>query len=137
MADLFSTVPEVTIFVRHSRGCSKRVTKPLGRPLQKTFAMVLPGTAKPAKTRSWAEAAKQRTKLLRQFGETDDPVIEPADRRTIEQAVEIFLTRKQTEGVSGGVLKKYRRELDRLQKFFACVLRTHWTIMPNAASQYA
>jgi len=31
--------------------------------------------------------------------------------------VETFLTRKQTEGVSDGVLKKYRRELRRLQTF--------------------
>jgi integrase/recombinase XerD len=122
MADLFSTVPEVTIFVRHSPGCSEagdetsracRCRKHLRwsyRGRQKRLS---------AKTRSWAEAEKQRTKLLRQFGQTDDPVIESADRTTIQQAVEIFLTRKQTEGVSDGVRKKYRRELDRLERFFA------------------
>src|SRR5260370_42236030 len=41
MADLFSTAPEVTIFVRHSPGCSEAVTKPLGRAAVEDICMVL------------------------------------------------------------------------------------------------
>jgi integrase/recombinase XerD len=120
MQDLFSTAPIVIIFVRHSavcpykddetyRGC--RCRKHLRWSYRnKQFR-------RSAKTRSWAEAEKQRTKVLRQFGQTDDPVIEPTDRTTISQAVGLFLTRKRTENVSDGVLKKYTRELQRLQTF--------------------
>lgn len=118
--NLLETLPDVTIFVRHTPDCPEagdetsracRCRKHLrwsyrGRQYRRS-----------AKTRSWAEAEKQRAKVLRQFGQTDDPVIESTDRTTIQQAVDTFLTRKGTENVSDGVLKKYTRELRRLQTF--------------------
>ena len=120
MKGILSTAPEITIFVRHSsdcpykddethRGC--RCRKHLRWSYRNEQHRVS------AKTRSWSEAEKQRTKLLNQFGQTDDPVVESTERTTIRQAVDTFLTRKETEGVSDGVLKKYRRELRRLQTF--------------------
>ena len=39
------------------------------------------------------------------------------DRKTISRAVELFLIEKRQEGLNGGVLKKYERELDRLNTF--------------------
>lgn len=120
MKGILSTAPEITVFVRHSsdcpykddethRGC--RCRKHLRWSYRNEQHRVS------AKTRSWSEAEKQRTKLLNQFGQTDDPVVESTERTTIRQAVDTFLTRKETEGVSDGVLKKYRRELRRLQTF--------------------
>jgi hypothetical protein len=120
MSDLLSTGSKITIFVRHSADCPyKGDENHRGCRCRKHLRWSYRGLQKriSAKTRSWAEAEKQRTKLLRQFGVTDDPVLESTDRTTIEQSVDTFLIRKQTEGVSDGVLKKYRRELRRLQAF--------------------
>ena len=39
------------------------------------------------------------------------------NRKTVARAVELFLLEKKTEGVKAGVLKKYERELARLNSF--------------------
>jgi integrase/recombinase XerD len=120
MQDLLSTAPVVTIFVRHSPDCPYKAEETYrGCRCRKHLRWSYRGHQKrlSAKTRSWSEAEKQRTKLLRQFGQTDDPVLESPDRTTIQQAIDTFLTRKRTENVSDGVVKKYDRELARLQRF--------------------
>ena len=122
MESLLSTGPDVAIFVRHSEDCPYKGDEThRGCRCRKHLRWSYRGRQKrlSAKTRSWAEAEKQRTKLLRQFGQTDDPVIESADRTTVEKAVELFLTRKRTENVSDGVLKKHTRELARLKQFLS------------------
>jgi integrase/recombinase XerD len=115
------SLPEIIIFVRHSEDCKHRDEGEnyRGCRCRKHLRYSYQGEQKrlSARTRSWGEAEKQRIRLLAQFGVTDDPVLESTERKTVSQAVEIFLTRKRTENVSDGVLKKYKRELDRLSAF--------------------
>ena len=108
-ANLLESLPDVVIFVRHSADCPHNGDEThKGCRCRKHLRWSYRGEQKrmSAKTRSWAEAEKQRAKLLKQFGVTDDPVLEPTDRTTISQAAEVFLTRKRTENASGGVVKK-------------------------------
>lgn len=120
---LEASSPEITIFVRHSEDCPHRDDGEDYRQCRcrKHLRWSYRGQQKrlSAKTRSWSEAEKQKSKLLRQFGQTNDPVIESADRTTVEKAIELFLTRKRTENVSDGVLKKHTRELARLKQFLS------------------
>ena len=115
------SLPEVVIFVRHSPDCQFKDEgeQYRGCRCRKHLRYSYRGEQKrlSAKTRSWVDAEKQRTTLLRQFRVTEDPVLEPTDRTTISQAVETFLTRKRTENASAGVVKKYDRELHSLVSF--------------------
>jgi integrase/recombinase XerD len=119
--NVLDSLPDVAIFVRHSPDCPyKGDESHRGCKCRKHLRYSYRGQQRrlSAKTRSWADAEKQRTKLLRQFGLTDDPALEsPEAGTTIKQAVDLFLKRKRTENVSHGVVKKYDRELARLQRF--------------------
>jgi len=119
-----STIPAVAIFVRHSadcphkddgedyRGC--RCRKHLRWSYRNKQFRVS------AKTRSWSEAEKAKRRIEADFGTSSDPVVTPtAEKTTVRQAIDSFLMRKGTEGVTAGVLGKYTRELARLQTFFA------------------
>lgn len=120
MKALASTAPDITIFVRHSADCPYKGDETYKDcRCRKHLRYFYSGEQKriSAKTRSWGQAEKQKSALLRQFGVTDDPVLESPDRTTIGQAVTSFLTRKQNEGVSDGVYNKYQRELERLKTF--------------------
>lgn len=46
-----------------------------------------------------------------------DVRVKAESRKTIEQAAQLFVTSKRNEGVSADVIKKYERELGRLQAF--------------------
>jgi integrase/recombinase XerD len=73
-----------------------------------------------AKTRSWGAAEKLRNQIERKYA--GDPLGEavPAnDAKTLAQAVELFLADKNSQGLNPGVIKKYERELQRLQEFLA------------------
>jgi hypothetical protein len=78
-----------------------------------------------AKTRSWAIAEEAKRKLEDKFRAADrtNPVgevsIEAESAVTIERAVELFLSDKRSQGLDGGVLGKYERELGRFSDFMA------------------
>ena len=91
-----------------------------GLPLPQALALVLskPQHRQSAKTRSWSEAEKVKRQVESQFGGGSEPGVEVSEKTTIKQAIDSFLMRKHTEGVTAGVLGKYTRELARLQAFF-------------------
>ena len=113
-------VPSVTIFVRHAIGCKYRDDETWKRcDCRKHLRWTCDGKQyrRSAATRSWEQAEAERRKLEEQFVEGAKPIVAPDTRKTLARAVELFLTEKRTEGVEGGVLKKYERELERLKAF--------------------
>jgi integrase/recombinase XerD len=111
----------VGVYVRHSRGCKYKHDesyKRCGCPKHVRWTYEGKQHKRAAKTRSWAQAEEVKRAIEDQFraGATAAPVIVP-DRRTISKAIELFLISKRNEDVSEPVLKKYERELERLNAF--------------------
>src|SRR6266576_1135931 len=113
--------PVVSIYVRHSVDCPyKGDESHRGCRCRKHLRWHYRGEQfrVSAKTRSWGEAEKAAKAKESEFGGGVVAAQVP-ERITIQEAVDSFLTRKRTEGVTSGVLGKYTRELARLQKFFS------------------
>jgi hypothetical protein len=112
------STPVITIFVRHSKDypykgdefnkrcrCNKHLRwSANGEQYRKS-----------AKARSWAEAAKR--KLEEQFKPANERSKSAAEHKTLQQAIELFIDFKTAEGLDSNLLKKYRRELERLRQF--------------------
>ncbi len=123
-----SSIPTVTIFVRHSSDCPRtgddfykncKCRKHLrwshgGQQYRQS-----------AKTRTWAIAEEARRKIEAQFSTADSSqaigaiTVESKSLTTIERALELFLLDKRTQGISASVLKKYERELGRFNEFMS------------------
>ena len=100
-----STAPLITIFVRHSKGCKYAGDEFCKRcRCRKHMRWTQNGKQyrRKANTRSWEEAEQEKRRL---------------EGQAIDAAVKLFLQDKTTQGLSGGVLDKYSRELKRLQKY--------------------
>jgi integrase/recombinase XerD len=114
-------VPSITIYVRHSADCRYRDDETWKRcNCRKHLRWSQDGKQyrRSAGTRSWEQAETERRKLEEQFAAGAKPTVVTADdHKTIARAVELFLSEKKTEGVNGGVLKKYERELGRFKDF--------------------
>jgi integrase/recombinase XerD len=122
-----STIPSIEIFVRHSAACPRLDDpeyKKCNCPKHLRYTHNGKQRRQSAKTRSWKLAEERRRKLEAQF-EAADPTkpitvtVEAKGGTTIEQAIDLFVSDKRSQGVSGEVLKKYERELDRLKEFMA------------------
>jgi integrase/recombinase XerD len=122
-----STIPSIEIFVRHSAACPRRDDpeyKKCNCPKHLRYTHNGKQRRQSAKTRSWKLAEERRRKLEAQF-EAADPTkpitvtVEAKGGTTIEHAIDLFVSDKRSQGVSGEVLKKYERELDRLKEFMA------------------
>lgn len=116
--------PVVTIFVRHGskegKPCkysgdqfSRRCNCP------KHFRWTQNGIQyrRKAGTRSWEEAEEIKRQLQDQMaGRT--PETRPEDNvRTVAEAVDLFITDKKVQGVSDGVVSRYKSELGRFQAY--------------------
>jgi integrase/recombinase XerD len=122
------SAPLVTIFVRHSADCPHSDDHFYKRcQCRKSLRYFHDGKQRTqsAKTRSWALAEEAKRKLEDQF-RTADPTkplgaitVQAESSKTIERAVELFLSDKRSQGLDGGVLKKYERELGRFSDFMA------------------
>jgi integrase/recombinase XerD len=114
-------VPSIAIFVRHTSDCKYQGDETCKRcNCRKHLRWSHDGKQyrRSAETRSWGQAEEQKRELERQFEEGGKPTaVAPDDRKTITRAVELFLLEQKTGGLNGGVLKKYERELGRLQNF--------------------
>ena len=113
-----SAAPVITIFVRHTPGCKwagEEFAK--GCRCRKHFRWSQDGKQyrRKAGTRSWAEAEEQKRRLEDQLA--GRVPTEPAEVRTLTDAIEVFKADKKNQGISGDVLNKYARELDRLRAF--------------------
>ncbi len=114
-------VPSIAIFVRHTPDCKYRGDETCKRcNCRKHLRWSHDGKQyrRSAETRSWGQAEEKKRELERQFEEGGkSTTVAPDDRKTIAGAVELFLLERKTGGLNGGVLKKYERELGRLQDF--------------------
>lgn len=128
------STPEVVVYVRHSDTCLDRERPESWRGCNCWKHLRIKhadGTRdrQAVKTRSWAEAeqeaARVRQELLLQHAQAQTPVPTanpgaPAQGQglvTIQQAIDAFVVSQESDGVSDGVVKKYKRELGRLAKF--------------------
>lgn len=118
--------PVITIFVRH--GADKE-----GKPCKfaddefaknckcrKHFRYSHKGKQyrRKAGTRSWAEAEELKRKLQDELaGRTVEPETDHA--QTIADEIDVFITKKELESISAGVVSRYRSELGRFKAFCA------------------
>ncbi len=128
--------PLVTVYVRHSASCGHAKESAgantgefaKGCKCRKWLRYSAKGKQYryPTKTRSWAEAEKQAKKIFNMLG--GDPLAtalhvatqESAEKpKTIEQAIELFASKKRSKGCKEAGVRKYERELKRLSAFFA------------------
>jgi site-specific recombinase XerD len=118
-----STIPTITIFVRHSQDCKYSGDELYkGCRCAKHLRYTLAGKQyrQSARTRFWKSAEERRRSLEASFAVDPTAVkIEPETRQTIKRAIELFIMDKTTEGMSGQVVKKYERELGRFESFMA------------------
>jgi integrase/recombinase XerD len=116
------STPSITIFVRHSAGCPNKLEGEFFKRCncRKHLRWFHNGSQhrQSAKTRSWAHAEAERRKLEARFEEGETaPALTASDRKTLEQAIQVFIASKHNQGLSRSVLKKHERELARLLKF--------------------
>lgn len=111
----------VGVFVRHSLDCKYKGDESWKRcrcakHVRWTFDGVQHKRA--AKTRSWAQAEEVKRSIEDQYrgGATSAAPTEPDARMTVARARELFLMSKAGQ-VGNDVLKKYERELKRLEDF--------------------
>jgi len=116
-------IPVITIFVRHSKDCKYRDDETWKRcDCRKHLRWTYAGkqVRQSAKSRAWAgaEAAKRRIEESFAVGTHGrGPVAKGEAAKTIRDAVTTFIASKKDEGVSQVVIKKYERELGRLEQF--------------------
>ena len=123
-----SAVPSITIFVRHTEDCPRKADEfykncRCHKHLRWTYAGRQHRQA--ARTRIWKLAEDARRKIEAQYEAADptNPIqsvsVEAKAAVTIERAVQLYVLDKQSQGLGGGVLKKYERELERFSDFMA------------------
>ena len=114
-----SAAPVITIFVRHSADCKYVGDEFCKRcNCKKHFRWTQNGKQflRKAGTRSWAEADEIKRRLEDELAGRVSA--EPASElRTLSDAIDVFKADKQNQGISGDVIGKYSRELDRLRAF--------------------
>ena len=112
--------PVITIFVRHSEGCTYTGDEFSRRcSCRKHFRWTQNGTQyrRKAGTNSWAEAEEIKRQLQDELaGRT--PEVRPEDNvHPVSEAVDLFITDKKVQGISGGVVSRYKSELGRFQAY--------------------
>src|ERR1019366_5666709 len=118
------STPVITIFVRHSakndKPCKDADDEFSRRcDCKKHFRWTQNGTQyrRKAGTRSWESAEEIKRQLQDQLaGRT--PETRPEDNvRTVTEAVDLFIMDKKVQGVSDGVVSRYKSELGRFQAY--------------------
>jgi integrase/recombinase XerD len=119
------TVPNITIFVRHSEGCKYEGDEFSRRCNCRKSLRWFKGKlhVKSAKTRSWTKAEEAKRDLEAQF-EGRKPTIDTG--KPISEAVAVFLTEKATVGLSDTTVNKYQRLLKRFTTF--CEKKSIFTV---------
>ena len=118
------STPVITIFVRHSakngKPCKYSADEFSRRcDCRKHFRWTQNGIQyrRKADTRSWEEAEAIKRQLQDQLsGRT--PEVRPEDNvRMLSEGIDLFITDKKVQGVSAGVVSRYRNELGRFQAY--------------------
>ena len=119
-------IPTVIVYVRHAADCRHKAEGEFfkGCNCRKQVRWWKNGKLfrRTAKTRAWFAAEKLRSKIEASFA--GDPTVptgmsDEQHDKTIQQAIELFITNKRTQGISAGVIGKYEREFKELGSFFA------------------
>lgn len=116
MAD---TTPTITIYVRHSAGCSYAGDEFARKcKCRKWLRWTQDGKRHRVKanTRSWAEAEEVKRNLGNRLAGRSVDQDETSDKN-IRTAIEVFLADKRVTGIKDDVIGKYTRELNRLADF--------------------
>jgi site-specific recombinase XerD len=116
------TIPSVQVITRHAPECPYRGDESWRKcNCRKALRWTHGGKQyrQSAKTRSWAKAEEARRSVEDKFkADSAAPVrIETESRKTLDQAIELFLVHKKNEGIGTDVYGKYQRELERLRTF--------------------
>lgn len=112
------STPLISIFVRHSKGCRYVGDEFCKRcNCRKHFRWTQNGKQyrRKAGTRSWAEAQENMERLAAQL--SGRPAPKSTAGFSLAEAIKLFRTDKETQGVTETVKGKYERELDRLRAF--------------------
>src|SRR5260370_329395 len=120
-------IPSVAVFVRHSQDCKyygDEFSKKCRCPKHLRWTHYGKQYRRAAKTRSWEQAENARDELRKQFAAASGkPVgacrVEAKSHKTIERAIELFISDKRSQGMDADVLKKYDRELGRFKDFMS------------------
>src|SRR5258708_1719321 len=123
-----STIPTITVFVRHSADCTRKgdeFYKNCRCPKHLRYTSNGKQHRQSAKTRTWSIAEGRRRDIEDQFRAADptQPIgavqLQAESRPTIEKAVQLFLSDKQSQGLDPTAYKKHQRELGRFSEFMA------------------
>jgi integrase/recombinase XerD len=116
--------PDVTVNVRHKNACPSA-----GRGgfyhkcdcpkfLRYSFGGKQHNFA--AGTRSWDQAEiRAKEKQVQLESDVDTTIRHGSEKKTIKEAVEVFLTSKESEGIGSDAFAKNRRELERFELFMS------------------
>jgi integrase/recombinase XerD len=114
------SIPLITIFVRHSKGCPYQGDEFNKRcRCKKHLTWTLAGKQERRKTGtgSWAEAEEVKKNIEASF-EPMKPVDEKKDAPKMwGDAIDLFITDRRNQELDEGVIKKYLRELGRFRIF--------------------
>lgn len=115
-------IPSISIFVRHSDTCPNAGDETYRRckcPKHLRWSHSGRQHRMSARTRSWSKAEEVRRDIEAKFAESSSaPVrVETETRKTLQQAIDLFIQQKRNEGIGEDVVGKYERELERLKTF--------------------
>jgi len=116
-----STIPSITVFVRHSADCKYGEDETWRRcNCRKHLRWTYNGQQfrRSAGTRSWQAAEDEKRRIEEQFQvDEGDPLPQPTESPTIDQCLELFITSKETEGLQPATLRKLRYQLGAFEQF--------------------
>lgn len=115
-----TTIPVVTIFVRHAADCKYRDDETYKQcKCRKHLRYFMNGKQRRVKagTRSWVAAEAKKRELEDQLAGRPPQEGAEAVTLTLDKAVEVFSAKKKAEGISARVLARYDLLLTRLRTF--------------------
>lgn len=114
-------IPSIEIFVRHSASCRYRDDETWKRcDCRKHLRWTFGGKQyrRSAKTRAWTQAEEKKRDLENSFKAGGKPEAIEEARKTIADAIKLFIAERKTAGLNSSIVKKYERELERFRLFF-------------------
>lgn len=114
--------PQVTIFVRHSADCKYKGDETWKRcDCRKHLRWSYEGKQfrESAKSRSWAGAEAAKRRIEDRYTSAGRAPVQSGGVKTIKTCVESFIASKESQKLTAPLVDKYRRELNRLEEFFA------------------
>ena len=112
--------PVIAIFVRHSPDCKYRDDETWKRcNCRKHLRWTYSGTQyrQSAGTRSWNEAEDAKRRFEDSYRSGGRTPVQLTGPKTIKACIDGFVASKQSQKVTAPLVKRYRRELDRLEMF--------------------